>query len=204
MSRSNKLFGDKAFELLKELERSSQTIPAFDDDGVRQVLEEIKAIFEENVAQASTYNTSGDRSLWPLLNFRHAALQRNKRCLLAYLYERCRRIKALRWEFGPIIPADIKQTLCEPEVQFFNSYSKSLAAYMCSAGYSQGAGQGLDLTNNLRPPKSLYIEVRCMEDYGKFELDDGEVIHLKKNSQHYLPRAQVESLVRQGILQHIA
>eukprot|EP00099_Drosophila_melanogaster_P029991 NP_995952.1 uncharacterized protein Dmel_CG32318 [Drosophila melanogaster] len=58
--------------------------------------------------------------------------------------------------------------------------------------------------NNLRPPKSLYIEVRCMEDYGKFELDDGEVIHLKKNSQHYLPRAQVESLVRQGILHHIA
>ncbi|KAH8349777.1 hypothetical protein KR084_005895 [Drosophila pseudotakahashii] len=202
MSGQTKLFGDKAFDLLKELERSSATIPAFDDDGVRQVLEEIKAIFEENVAQASTYNTSGDRSLWPLLNFRHAALQRNKRCLLAYLYERCKRIKALRWEFGPIIPGDIKQALCEPEVHFFNNYSKSLAAYMCSAGYNQGLP--IDLTNNLRPPKSLYIEVRCMEDYGKFELDDGEVIHLKKNSQHYLPRAQVESLVRQGILHHIA
>ncbi|BFF99856.1 DNA replication complex GINS protein PSF1-like [Drosophila madeirensis] len=202
MSRANKLFGDKAFELLKDLERSSQTIPAFDDDGVRQVLEEIKAIFEENVAQASSYNSSGDRSLWPLLNYRHAALQRNKRCLLAYLYERSKRIKTLRWEFGPIIPGDIKQALCEPEVQFFNNYSKSLAAFMCNAGCSQG--QGIDLTNNLHPPKSLYIEVRCMEDYGKFELDDGELIHLKKNSQHYLPRAQVESLVRQGILQHIA
>lgn len=199
MSSSNKQFGDKAFDLLKELKRSSQTIPAFDDDGVRQVLEEIKAIFEENVAQASTYNSSGDRSLWPLLNYRHAALQRNKRCLLAYLYERMQRIKALRWEFGPIIPGDIKQTLCEPEVQFFNNYSKSLAAYMRSVG----DGQGIDLTGNLRPPKSLYIEVRCVEDYGKFELDDGEVVHLKKNSQHYLPRAQVETLVRQGILQHI-
>lgn len=199
MSSSNKQFGDKAFDLLKDLKRSSQTIPAFDDDGVRQVLEEIKAIFEENVAQASTYNSSGDRSLWPLLNYRHAALQRNKRCLLAYLYERMQRIKALRWEFGPIIPGDIKQTLCEPEVQFFNNYSKSLAAYMRSVG----DGQGIDLTGNLRPPKSLYIEVRCVEDYGKFELDDGEVVHLKKNSQHYLPRAQVETLVRQGILQHI-
>lgn len=200
MSSSNKQFGDKAFDLLKDLKRSSQTIPAFDDDGVRQVLEEIKAIFEENVAQASTYNSSGDRSLWPLLNYRHAALQRNKRCLLAYLYERMQRIKALRWEFGPIIPGDIKQTLCEPEVQFFNNYSKSLAAYMRSVG----DGQGIDLTGNLRPPKSLYIEVRCVEDYGKFELDDGEVVHLKKNSQHYLPRAQVETLVRQGILQHIS
>ncbi|KAL7733585.1 hypothetical protein ACLKA6_005050 [Drosophila palustris] len=194
------MFGDKAFDLLKDLKRSAQTIPAFDDDGVRQVLEEIKAIFEENVAQASSYNSSGDRSLWPLLNYRHAALQRNKRCLLAYLYERMQRIKALRWEFGPIIPGDIKQALCEPEVQFFNNYSKSLAAYMRSVG----DGQGIDLTGNLRPPKSLYIEVRCVEDYGKFELDDGEVVHLKKNSQHYLPRAQVETLVRQGILQHIA
>ncbi|KAH8302466.1 hypothetical protein KR044_007072 [Drosophila immigrans] len=200
MSGSNKMFGDKAFDLLKDLKRSAQTIPAFDDDGVRQVLEEIKAIFEENVAQASSYNSSGDRSLWPLLNFRHAALQRNKRCLLAYLYERMQRIKALRWEFGPILPGDIKQALCEPEVQFFNNYSKSLAAYMRAVG----DGQGIDLTGNLRPPKSLYIEVRCVEDYGKFELDDGEVVHLKKNSQHYLPRAQVETLVRQGILQHIA
>ncbi|EDV95514.1 DNA replication complex GINS protein PSF1 [Drosophila grimshawi] len=200
MSRSNKMFGDKAFDLLKDLKRSAQTIPAFDDDGVRQVLEEVKAIFEENVAQASSYSSSGDRSLWPLLNYRHAALQRNKRCLLAYLYERMQRIKAMRWEFGPIIPSDIKQALCEPEVQFFNNYSKSLAAYMRSIG----DGKGIDLTGNLRPPKSLYIEVRCLENYGKFELDDGEIIHLKKNSQHYLPRAQVEPLVRQGVLQHIA
>ncbi|XP_030386370.1 DNA replication complex GINS protein PSF1-like [Scaptodrosophila lebanonensis] len=200
MSSTNKQFADKAFELLKELDRSSQTIPAFDDDGVRQVLEEIKAIFKENVTQASCYSSSGDRSLWPLLNYRHAALQRNKRCLLAYLYERMQRIKALRWEFGPIIPVDIKQSLCEPEVHFFNNYSKSLAAYMRAVG----DGHGIDLTGNLRPPKSLYIEVRCVEDYGKFELDDGEVVHLKKNSQHYLPRSQVETLVRQGILQHIA
>lgn len=30
MSKSNKMFADKAFELVKELERSSQTIPPFD------------------------------------------------------------------------------------------------------------------------------------------------------------------------------
>ncbi|XP_061390740.1 DNA replication complex GINS protein PSF1-like [Musca vetustissima] len=199
MSKSNKMFADKAFELVKEMQRSSQTIPPFDDDGVRQVLEEIKAIFEENCAQAANYSTSGDRTLWPLLNFRHAALQRNKRCLLAYLQQRLQRIKALRWEFGPIIPGDIKLNLCEPEVTFFNKYSKSLASYMRSIG----DGQGIDLTGDLRPPKSLYIEVRCVEDFGKFELEDGEVIYLKKNSQHYLPRSQVETLVRQGILQHI-
>lgn len=30
MSKSNKMFADKAFEMIKELERSSQTIPPFD------------------------------------------------------------------------------------------------------------------------------------------------------------------------------
>ena len=67
----------------------------------------------------------GDRTLWPLLNFRDAALQRNNRCLLTYFYQRLRRIKALRWEFGPTAPDDIKVNLCEPEVIFFNTYSKS-------------------------------------------------------------------------------
>uniref|UniRef100_A0A1B0FAE8 DNA replication complex GINS protein PSF1 n=1 Tax=Glossina morsitans morsitans TaxID=37546 RepID=A0A1B0FAE8_GLOMM len=198
MNKSNRIFADKAFELVKELDRSSQIIPPFDADGVRTVLEEINAIFEENCTQAVNYSTSGSRTLWPLLNFRHAALQRNKRCLLTYLHQRLLRIKALRWEFGPIIPSDIKSQLCDPEVSYFNSYAKSLASYMRSIG----DGQGLDLTVDLQPPKSLYIEVRCVEDFGKFELDDGEVVHLKKNSQHYLPRSQVEPLIRQGILQH--
>ncbi|CAD7091441.1 unnamed protein product [Hermetia illucens] len=194
------MFGDKAFELVKELQRTSETLPPFDDDGVRQVLEEIKAIFEENCQQAAAYSHSGDRTLWPLLSFRHAAIQRNKRCLLAYLYQRLQRIKAIRWEFGPIVPNDIKNSFCEPETQWFNSYSKSLATYMRSIG----DGQGIDLTGDLKPPKSLFVEVRCLEDYGKFELEDGEVILLKKNSQHYLPRSQVESLIRLGILQHIS
>lgn len=74
------MFADVAFDLVKSLERSShQVIPPFNvnkisiiwyllfvycnindcsvmfilqDDGVRQVLEEIKAIFDENCAQA--------------------------------------------------------------------------------------------------------------------------------------------------------
>lgn len=69
---------------------------------------------------------------------------------------------------------------------------------------SIGEGEaGIDLTTDLKPPKSLYVEVRCIEDYGKFELEDGEVVNLTKNSQHYLPRQQIEALIRQGILEHI-
>lgn len=144
-------------------------------------------------------SSTGDRRLFPLLQFRHESLQRNKRCLLAYFHQRLQRIRTMRWQFGATLPDEIKANLCEPELQWFNAYSKSLAVYMRSIGN----GIGLNLTEDLKPPKSLYVEVRCVQDYGKYELDDGEVILLKKNSQHYLPRVECEPLIRQGILQHI-
>lgn len=109
----------------------------------------------------------------------------------------------MRWQFGSTIPADIKQMLCEPEIQWFNAYSKNLATYMMAIGDGSGSF-GIDLTSYVKPPKSLYIEVRCLSDYGRFELESGEVILFKKNSQHYLPRSECEPLIRQGILQHIA
>ncbi|XP_055387514.1 DNA replication complex GINS protein PSF1-like [Condylostylus longicornis] len=194
------MLGEKGLNLIKTLKRSSDTIPEFDDEGVRKVLEEIKILYEENCEQAANYSTSGDRNIWPLLNFRHAALQRNKRCLLVYLNERLEKIKSLRWEFGPVIPSDIKSSLCEPEIMYFNNYSKSLANYMRSIG----DGFGIDLTSDLKPPKTLYVEVRCLKDYGKFEMENGDVVFLKKNSQHYLPRSEIEPLIRQGVLKHLS
>lgn len=40
-------------------------------------------------------------------------------------------------------------------MEWFNQYKKSLATYMRSLG----GGEGLDLTQDIKPPKSLYIEV---------------------------------------------
>eukprot|EP00794_Sanderia_malayensis_P019891 gene19891-21833_t len=108
------------------------------------------------------------------------------------------KIKDVRWDVGSVIPPEIKLNLCEQEVQWFTKYSRSLATYMAGIG-----GIGLDLTQNLKPPKSLYIEVRCLVDYGEFETEDGAIILLKKNSQHLLPRSQCERLIRQGVLQHL-
>ncbi|PSN33854.1 DNA replication complex GINS protein PSF1 [Blattella germanica] len=114
------MFGEKAFELIKELQRSPDSLPLFNEDVVRQVL-------------------------------------------------------------------------------WFNNYSKSLANYMKTIGDNHG----LDLTQDVEPPKSLYIEVRCLIDYGKFELDNGEFVFFKKNSQHLLPRSSCEHLIRQGVLEHV-
>ncbi|XP_010076758.1 PREDICTED: DNA replication complex GINS protein PSF1, partial [Pterocles gutturalis] len=107
-------------------------------------------------------------------------------------YDRLLRIRALRWEYGSVLPSSIQFHMSAEEVEWFNRYKKSLATYMRSVG----GEEGLDLTQDIKPPKSLYIEVRCLRDYGEFEL-------LKKNSQHFLPRWKCEQLIRQGVLEHI-
>ncbi|XP_014663987.1 PREDICTED: DNA replication complex GINS protein PSF1-like [Priapulus caudatus] len=193
------MYGEKALELIRELQRSAgSALPPFNEDGIRQVLEEMRGLFEQNQQDVSA-TVGGEMGLFSGVQLRHACLERNRRCLLAYLYNRLLRIRDMRWEFGSVLPQDIKLCLSEHELQWFSRYSKSLAGYMRSIG-SHG---GLDLTQDTKPPKSLYIEVRCLVDYGEFETDDGDIILLKKSSQHFLPRSQCEHLVRQGILEHI-
>uniref|UniRef100_A0A1B0D174 DNA replication complex GINS protein PSF1 n=1 Tax=Phlebotomus papatasi TaxID=29031 RepID=A0A1B0D174_PHLPP len=165
------MLGVKSLELVKDLSRNPDSIPTFRDDTIREVLVETQEIFNANSRDARICSSTNNQQLLPILSFRHAALERNKRCMLAYLYNRLERIRNIRWETGPTIPEHIKTNLCEPEIQWFNGYNKLLAKYMKSVG----DGQGIDLTCDMEPPKSLYIEVRCLEDYGKFELEDGEL-----------------------------
>lgn len=105
----------------------------------------------------------------------------------------------MRWEFGSILPADIKANLSTAETNWFSKYSSILARYMRSVGEDGGVNLAVDL----HPPKALYIEVQCLVDYGRYELSDGSVLLLKKNSRHFLPRVECEELIRQGVFQHI-
>ncbi|CAG0886911.1 unnamed protein product [Darwinula stevensoni] len=202
------MFASRAVELIKDLQRSD-TMPPFNEDGIRQVLDEMKALYEENHRDVNA-TVAGSADHFNAVHLRHSALERSKRCLLAYLFTRLKCLRDMRWDFGSILPSEIRFYLCEPEVicmlisvklevQWFQAYSKSLGMYMHSIGR-----QGLDLTQNLQPPKSLYIEVRCLEDYGEIETDDGDFLVLRKNSTHFLPRGQAEPLIRQGILEHIS
>lgn len=192
------MFGEKVLELLRELKRTREgKLPPYNEDAVRQILEEMTSLFEQNQLEVRA-TTDGEEGLFAGIQLRHACLERNQRCLLAYVHNRMSRIKDYRWEVGSVLPVDFKLNLCDQELQWFNRYNRSLASYMRSLG-----GTGFDLTQYTKPPKSLYIEVRSLEDYGDFETEDGVVVQLTKNSQHYLLRSQCEHLIRQGILEHI-
>lgn len=123
-------------------------------------------------------------------------MDRNKRCLTAYHMKRLEKIREMRWQVGPVIPEHIRHGLSSQERHFFNKYNRALARLMRSSG-------DVDITQNLTPPKSLYVEVTCIEDGGDVEMENGERIKLQKNSRYFLPRSTVEPLVRQGLLREI-
>ncbi|KAL0267463.1 UNVERIFIED_CONTAM: hypothetical protein PYX00_009722 [Menopon gallinae] len=127
------MFAEKAFELIKDLHRSQDNLPLFNDEGVRQVLEEIQFIFDENQRDALVEGHR-DEGFTSTISFRHMAFERNKRCLIAYLYNRLRRIRQIRWEFGSILPAEVRANLGNSEFVWFTKYCKCLATYMETIG----------------------------------------------------------------------
>lgn len=66
-----------------------------------------------------------------------------------------RKIRDLRWELGSILPPEINSNLLNAEVQWFQAYNKSLATYMRSLGEEYG----FNITANMLPPKTPYVEV---------------------------------------------
>ncbi|XP_076629424.1 DNA replication complex GINS protein PSF1 isoform X1 [Colletes latitarsis] len=191
------MYGRKAFKLITELDLCADVQP-FNEVIVKEVLEEMQSLYDANMLDSNAIRNADNMALLPSVQLRHIALTRNKRCILAYIYNRMQKLRDLRWELGSILPPEINSNLLNAEVQWFQTYNKSLATYMRSLGEDQG----FNLTANMLPPKTPYVEVKCVMDFGKLELEDGQVILLKKNTYHLLPRAVCEPLIRQGILEH--
>ncbi|XP_030756409.1 DNA replication complex GINS protein PSF1-like [Sitophilus oryzae] len=197
------MFAEKACSLIKELSRCEEGLPPYNIELVKEVCTEIKQLHEQNKEDGAIVANESEiagnvNPLYPTLRIGSAAVKRNIRCLLAYHYNRLRTLRTMRWQFGSILPPDIKTNLSSDEIDWFSKYSSCLGKYMRSIGED-----GLNLCLDLRPPKSLYIEVKCLIDYGKFELSDGTVLLLKKDSRHYLPRSECEELITQGVFHHI-
>ena len=45
--------------------------------------------------------------------------------------------------------------------------------------------------------------MRVVEDHGELETQEGEVVQLRKGTQHHLPRHLCEQLILQGVLEHV-
>ncbi|KAK9906856.1 hypothetical protein WJX75_009228 [Coccomyxa subellipsoidea] len=209
------MFGKRAVDLVKELSAAgSDSLPPYNDEQVRLVLEEIaehsatlkelsgvlnekKRLREAELEERGEPSTSVSFGDFPeetsAFIVHHTSILRNKRLLLTYMKERMDRIKRLRWQQRSL-SEDTKQNLSQAEIEWFNTYSQLLSGYM-----RRDTGVGMDLTLDESPPKDPDMYVRVLRDYGEVAFSMGSVV-LKKGSTHFLPRAEADPLIREGVL----
>ncbi|GBG75646.1 hypothetical protein CBR_g20274 [Chara braunii] len=195
------MFCRKASRLLREHHRvdADQLVP-YDEDLTNQVVEETSEHFRQILntltrlqGENVDWKDAGPEDATGVL-IHHQSLLRNKRCLMAYVYDRMARIKELRWQLGAVLPAEVQRHLCQSEKTFFKDYDRLLGTYMSAVD--------VDLTVDVVPPKDPFIEVRVLENAGSMLLED-KIAHLEPNSVHLIKREEAEPLIMQGVLEHI-
>jgi GINS complex subunit 1 len=192
------MFGVKAIALLREAKRNAAELTAYDDEAIQATVDEIKALNRETIVIQEEHERDALGTPYVASNIlvHFSSARRNKRCVLALLMHRVRLIEELRWSLGTtVLPRGVKGNLHRFEIEFFNAYTTLLANYMRSL-------DNLDLTTSDVPPKALKIQVRVLKDFGQLTTLDGKIT-LQKGTVHFVKRADVENLVRQGVVEHI-
>jgi len=211
-------YGSRGRELLLDLKRSDW-LPAYNEEGVRSTLQEINSHTEELTvlvrASSNRRNNADDGAgsgggggdgggagagpaieNRPSLILHDASIRRNKRCLLAYHAYRIDKLRILRWETSGNLPSTLKNLLSESEIDFFHEYDKLISRYQLS---SSGPMSNLDLNADQYPPEENLIQIRVVQSgLGSIETEMCGTVQLEMGSMHYLPRQDIEHLIRGG------
>ncbi|KAG0518343.1 hypothetical protein BDA96_09G167600 [Sorghum bicolor] len=191
------MYGRRASQLLKEIDSSEAgQLAPFNTDVFDQVIREcsehnsqfqslIRKMVEQNLDIETTRNEDHYGAA-----IHHLSLLRNKRCLMAYMYNRAEVIQSFRWKVGPVLPHDIQEKLHFSEKEYFKNHSAAIKLYISE--------MDIDLTVDMVPPKDPYIQVRVLEDIGEVSLGDHSV-SLTKNSLHFLRRTDAEQFISQDV-----
>ncbi|GJJ73227.1 GINS complex subunit 1 [Entomortierella parvispora] len=138
---------------------------------------------------------------WTKYMVHDTPLQRNKRILMAYHFQRLEKIKELAWAYNSL--SDSSRRLLSPdEIVFFQEYERSCRNKYTNLPEFQELDLGLGLM--ISPPKEVFITVRVLKDCGDIVTESGSTLSLKKNSEHFVKRGDVERLINQGYLLHVA
>ncbi|KAF9129114.1 DNA replication complex GINS protein PSF1 [Mortierella sp. 14UC] len=141
---------------------------------------------------------------WTKYLVHQTPLQRNKRILMAYHHQRVEKIKELAWSYSTtqLLPENLRRLLSPDEIVFFQEYEKTCRnMYTSLDEFVELDLGGVGMT---APPKEVFITVRVVRDCGDIVTDSGAVLSLKKNSEHFVKRGDVERLITQGYLKHVA
>lgn len=200
---------ETAQKLILEATRSQQTdsLRPYSDNLTRQLFRETRSLAAELEEAANIGSQiADDASAVCYYTVSALAMQRNKRCALAYHYQRTEKVRDVYWErgaaIGQVLGADVaggevRRNLSPAEIDFARAYSNLVMDY--KAGYSDL----LDVAAPLgRPPKELYIQVRVLKDAGEIETEFGSM-DFRTGQQFFVRRPDVERLLVQGFLEEV-
>ncbi|XP_027123285.1 uncharacterized protein [Coffea arabica] len=236
------MYGKRGSELVKELASSEPgQLSAFNNDLFAQVInectghlhhlgllirkiEELKKIEEKKKLN----NQELEESEKPLLKahnsgalIHHLSLLRNKRCLMAYVYNRAETIRSLGWAVERVLPEEIEEKLSGSEKEYFKNHAASLQSYMSELDLDLGVTvqpaailQSRKLisllflylksgySSDMVPPKDPYIKVRVLEDIGNVLLSD-QSANLARHAILFLRRTDAEQYISQGLMEEL-
>ena len=193
-------YGELATQLIIESRRSTQTdtLLKYNDPMVRSIIREQRDL-EKAIA---TLDLRDGRPPPPPLLIIQTAINRNKRCLLAYHSHRVDRLRDMYWAVGGALPhilsnQDIRSKLSPHEVDYLRQYNSSVMEFRSEFSHE------LDITASItNPPKDLHVLVRVIRDCGVIQTELGS-IDFQKGQRFMVRRADIEHLIVQGYLEEV-
>lgn len=192
-------FGELATQLVMESRRSTQTdtLIKYNDSLVRSIIREQRDL--EKAAEPM----ANDGPPSPALLIIQTAINRNKRCLLAFHSHRVDRLRDMYWAVGGALPhilsnQDIRSKLSPHEVDYLRQYHNSVMEFRGEFSHE------LDITASItNPPKDLHVLVRVVRDCGVIQTELGS-IDFQKGHRIMVRRADIEHLIVQGYLEEVS
>lgn len=216
------MYGDAAKKLVLDAKRSLNLndVPLFQADLVKDVIREIDDLnkdaeyltLQQRLQEESqgSFTEEEQKINQCQLFVTHLSMRRNKRCLLAYQKLRADQIDEFSWlnidpdqeSYNEKADASLSRisrlnldNLSHEEQEYFRNYQEVITNYKSNFA-------DLDLSGDLEPPTSIFIDVRVLKDGGEVQTEYG-VFNLIKDSQFYVRKSDVERLIQQGYLEEL-
>mmetsp|Transcript_37439 Transcript_37439/g.84509 ORF Transcript_37439/g.84509 Transcript_37439/m.84509 type:complete len:212 (-) Transcript_37439:74-709(-) len=193
----------KSVQLLRDLKRA-RWLPHFNEKVIKEVIDEIVHDAKEAL---DLYNQNSDLEEVPSdlaagMLLYNDLVDRNRRCILAYLNYRLDRIEELRWEVGLMVPEEKLERLHDAEKSYLHEYNRLLDKYM--SRYVPNCKEPLDLIADSQAPEDMNVQIRVKEDgLGEIVTSDSGVVRLRKGYQLFVKRTDIEHLIRAGKVEHV-
>jgi GINS complex subunit 1 len=192
-------YGELATQLVIESRRSTQTdtLLKYNDMLIRTIIREQRDL--EKAAESLALQAGPPP---PALLIIQTAINRNKRCLLAYHTHRTDRLRDMYWAVGGALPhvlsnQDIRSKLSPHEVDFLRQYNGSIMEFRSEFTHE------LDIMASIiNPPKDLHTLVEVVRDCGVIQTELGS-IDFRKGQRFMVRRADIEHLIVQGYLEEV-